>query len=345
MKSASRIGKNILITVAAPVAVYLIFLALTTAAGKPGFGTGSDMRVIIYNAIYSGFIALAMSYNLTSGRFDFSVGSVLILSLIAGGTLAKDWGVGPVGLVLLVVAVGMLCGLVSGLFYITLRLPPMVTSLGVAMVFEAIAFSMNKGGGIRLIGRFDLLIWGQPPYSFILLGAVLVVLIYLLNFTKFGYDCKSLQAGQKNAVEVGVNEKRNAVVCYVIAGALMACAGIMYLCQYGYIAPQTGLSSSSFMMSAFLPMFIGNALAKYSDRNIGVIMGALTQACISSGLVALGISSSGKTVVDGVICLLFLVYVSNSHKFGLMRVYREKRQRALAESGAVGDAADEAVHG
>ncbi len=330
MKKAKTIVKNFLITIAAPVLVYLFFFALTNLTGHSGFGVGSDLRTIAYNMVYSGFIALAVSYNLTSGRFDFSVGSVLILSLILGGNLAKELGGGPVVLVLLVVAVGLVCGLVSGLFYVTLRLPPMVTSLGVAMIFEAIGFAFNGANGIRLIGRFDILIWAQPKYSFLLLGVVLVILIYLLNFTRFGYNCRSLQTGQKNAVEVGVNEKLNSVLCYVIAGGLMACAGVLYLSQYGYIAPQTGLSSSSFIMSAFLPMFIGNALAKYSDRNIGVIVGAFCQACLSSGLVKMGCSSSMKTVMDGVVVLLFLVYVSNSYKFALHHAWKEKKAKALA---------------
>lgn len=330
MKKLGKITKNFLITVAAPVLVYLFFFALCNLTGHEGFGVGADFRTILYNMVYSSFIALAVSYNLTSGRFDFSVGSVLILSLIAGGSLAKMWDTGPVALLLLVLFFGLACGFVSGLINVLLRLPPMVTSLGVAMIFEAIAFKLNKSNGIRLIGKYNMLIWAQQPYSLILLACVLVILIYLLNFTKFGYDCKSLRTGQKNAVEVGVNENKNTVICYIIAGGLMACAGALYISQYGYIAPDTGLGSSRFIMSAFLPMFIGNALMKYSDRNIGVVMGAFVQACISSGLVKLGASSSLKTVMDGLIVLVFLIYVSNSYKFGLIHMYREKRARALA---------------
>lgn len=330
----AKIAKNTAITLAAPVLVYALFFGLCAATGKGGFGVGSDFRVILQNMTYSGFIALAMSYNLTSGRFDFSVGSVLILSVILGCTWARDLGLGPVGMLVLVLAVGLVCGLISGLVYITLRLPPMVTSLGVAMVFEAIAFQLNDSSGIRLMGNFNMLIWAQAPYNLILLGGVLAVLIYLLNFTRFGYNCRSLQTGQKNAVEIGINEKRNAVACYVLAGGLMACAGVVYISQYGYLAPQTGLSSSSFLLGAFLPMFIGNALAKYSDRNIGVIMGAFVQACISSGLVRLGVSSSVKAVIDGVVVLLFLVYISNSYKIGLHRMHKEKKELALRNAAA-----------
>ena len=330
----ARFGKNFIITISAPILVYLFFYTLCHATGHAGFGVGSDFRTILLNMVYSGLISLAVSYNLTSGRFDFSVGSVLILSVIAGGTLAKTWNGGAFEMLLLILAFGLICGLVSGLVYIALRLPPMVTSLGMAMIYEAIAFKLNDSNGIRLTSKFNMLIWAQPPYHLLLLAGVLLILIYLLNFTAFGYNCRSLQHGQKNAVDVGINEKRNAVICYIIAGGLMGCAGAVYISQYGYIAPQTGLNSVSFIMSAFLPMFIGGALAKYSDRNIGVIMGAFVQACISSGLVNMGVSSSLKAVIDGMVVLVFLVYVSNSYKLTLKKLFSQKKARALAEQSS-----------
>lgn len=339
-----RVFKNIFITILIPAVVYLLFFVLTRLFGGPNalkFGVGADLKTILYNTIYSSFIALAMSYNLTSGRFDFAVGSTLLLAVIGGGNFAQKVlldrvpdSIAPVVLLLCIVVVGMLCGLVSGIVYITLKLPPMVSSLGVAMVFEAIGFSINKGRGARFLGDFGLLIWAKPLYSAILMAVVLVILIYLLNFTKFGYDCRSLRTGQKNAVEVGVNENINSVACYIIAGAMMACAGAVLLSKSGMVSPDTGLSSSSYMMSAFLPMFIGQAMAPYSDRNIGTVIGAFCQACLTSGLVYLGCSSSLKTVVDGVVVLLFLVYTSNSYKVGLHKMWRDKKSAALAQLAA-----------
>lgn len=330
MNRLKRISINTLITLAPAVIVYLLFMLVTNLFGEAGFGVGGDLKIILYNTLYSGFIGLALSYNLTSGRFDFSVGSVLLLSVIAGGNLAKEWDLGPYGMLMLCLVIGMACGLVSGIVYITLKLPPMVSSLGVAMVFEAIGFTINKGKGVRLMTDFDLLIWSEPLYSVLLTVVVLIILIYLLNFTKFGYNCHSLKTGQKNAVEVGVNENTNSVICYVIAGALMACAGVLFLCKNGMVSPKSGLSSSSYMMSAFLPMFVGQALAKRSDRNIGTIIGAFCQACLTSGLIKLGCGSSMKTVLDGVVVLLFLVYTSNSYKVGLHRAWNEKKARALS---------------
>ena len=71
---------------------------------------------------------------------------------------------------------------------------------------------------------------------------VLLILSYILGYTKFGYNSKALKTGQKNAVDVGINEKLNAVLCYVIAGGLMGLrrcpvhlAVRLYRAVYGFV--------------------------------------------------------------------------------------------------------------
>lgn len=319
-------------TIAVPAIVYAIILLVCRAVGTPNalrFGIGSDWHNILLNTVYTGTIALAMSYNLTSGRFDFSVGSVLVLSAIVGGTIALRLHFGPFMMLVSMVAVGALLGLISGLVYVLLRLPPMIVSLGLAMIYEAFGFLVNKGAGLRMMGRSDLLIYAKEPNNLILIACILAVLVFLLNYTKFGYNTRALGSGQKNAVDVGINENRNAVTCYVIAGVLLALAGAVYVSQYGAISPEMGLSSSSYFMGAFLPIFIGGALARFSDRNIGIIIGAFIQACLTSAFAKLGFSSSLQMVLNGVIVLLFLVYASNQYKIFEFRQHREKRQRAV----------------
>jgi ribose/xylose/arabinose/galactoside ABC-type transport system permease subunit len=94
------------------------------------------------------------------------------------------------------------------------------------------------------------------------------------------------------------------------------------------MAPKLGLGSVAYIMNAFLPMFIGMALAKYSDRNIGIFIGAFVQACIISGFANLGFSTSLKSVLNAVIVLLFLLYTSNSYKIAEFQTMKEKRLKA-----------------
>ncbi len=149
-----KIGRNLLYSLWMPVVVYLFFVLLCAANGKTGFGVDSDLMIIVRNTIYSGLISLALSYNLTSGRFDFSIGSILILSTIIGANAALAWGLGPVPMLVLCILIGAALGTISGLVYIILRLPPIVVSVGVAMIYEAIGFLLNDGQGIRIIINF-----------------------------------------------------------------------------------------------------------------------------------------------------------------------------------------------
>lgn len=330
MGSMAKKGiKNVLMTIAIPVLTYVFFKIVCTLAGHPDFGTGSDLQTILYTTLYTGLIALAMSYNLPSGRFDYSVGATILLAGIIGGNIAKDMDLGAAGLLICVTALAMICGLVSGLLYVLLGLPPMVVSIGVTMVYEAIGLIYNDSKGVTLIGKNDMLIFARPPYSVIVVLVAVAILIILFNFTKFGYNWRALRSGQKIAVDIGINEKRNAVACYVIAGALLGIAACMYLSRYGSMSPESGLASSSFFMSAFLPLFIGGAIEKYSDKNIGVLMGALAQACITSGFAKLGFSNSLQTVLNGVIVMGFLIYTSNSYKLVLNKMYKSKLAKAL----------------
>lgn len=325
-----KIGKNIVMSLMIPVLVYLFFFILCNVTGHPGFGVGPDLQTIIYTSVYSGLIALAMSMNLTSGRFDFSIGATMVLAIILGGNIAKEYKLGAVGLLVITVLIGAVIGLVSGLVYTIMGLPPMVVSLGLAMIYEAIGFIFNRAKGVKLMGKNDMLIFARLPWAAVVIIVVLVILVIIWDYTKFGYNRKALASGQKISIDVGINEKKNAVICYVIAGVLLGVAGCVYISKYGTVSPETGLSSSAYFMTAFLPIFIGGAIAKYSSHPIAVFIGAVTQAFITSGLSRMGCSSSLMTVLNGVIVMAFLIYTSNSYLLVEQKLFHEKLEKAKA---------------
>lgn len=330
MKKGRKFLKKLVMMLIIPAVTYTIFFILCTVRGVKGFGVGSDFTVMLRNTIYTGFIALAVSYNLTSGRFDFAVGSTLILSTIMGGLITTNLGLGPVTMLGFSLLFGAVIGAVSGIAYVVLKIPPMVVSLGMAMIYEAIGFLLTGGSGVKLIGRSDLLIWANGPHIYILCAGIVAILFILLGYTKFGYDTRSLCTGQEIAVNLGINEKRNTVICYIVAGVCLAAAGVINMCVLGTVTPELGLGSASYIQNAFLPMFIGNLLAKYCDRNTGVIAGALTQAIIFAGIGKLGVPSAWQSVITGSICLLFFAYSCNSYKLVEMQMFKEKKERALA---------------
>lgn len=328
-----KLVSNLLHMVALPVAVYVLLQGICLIAGAKGFGVGSDLVVMVRNAITTGCIALAVSYNLTSGRFDFSVGATLVLAVLFSGRLTLALGLtglfGAIFQMLSTMLFGAILGAINGGVYVALRLPPMISSLGVCMLYEAIGYVFTQGSGVSIIGRNDLTIWAFAPYIYILIALILLALFLILNYTRFGYNTRSLQSGQEITVNAGVNEKKNAIGCYMIAGALLGTAGILNLCVYGKTDPEISLSSISYIQNAFLPMFIGGALAKYGDRNLGVMMGALVQAMITAAFGRLGISPSMQSILSGIIVISFFAYSGNIYKLEEMKLFHQKREAAL----------------
>ena len=325
---AAKILKNTGIMLILPVATYLFFFIFTRVLGYDGYGVGSNIQSMMYSAVYSGLVAQAMTINLQTGRFDFALGATLVLSAVVGGNIAKDIGADWFLFFVIVVAVAAVVGLVSGLVYVLLELPPMVVSLGLAMIYEAISFMVNKSKGIRMIGKTAILIWSRWPYGIILMVIVVALLVIVYDYSKIGYNRRALAGGQKIAVDVGIREKKNAVYCYIIAGALMGMAGLVWMSNIGFIEPSTGLASSSYFMNAFLPMFIGSIFGKYSSQPIAVFMGSITQAFIFSALSILRLSNSWQQVIIGVIVCIFLIYSSNSYKLEEAKMFKAKKLAA-----------------
>lgn len=322
-----KLSKNIGLTIMLPAIAYLFFFILCNVTGHSGFGVGPDLRTIIYSAVYNTLIAQAMSINLQTGRFDFAMGATLVLSGMIGGGIAQQLNFGPVMMLLTVLITGVVIGLISGIVYVTLSLPPMVISIGLAMVYEAVGFMLFENG-INLIGRTDLLIFAKLPYNMIIMVVVLIILVIVYDYTKIGYNRKALQGGQKIAVDVGIKEKKNAVWCYMLAGGLLALAAVVYLSKFGKIAPSTGLGSSSYFMNAFLPMFIGALFARYSSQPIAIFMGGIVQACLDSGLARMNVSTSVTTVINGLVVCAFLIYSFNAYKIVEIEMFKEKLLRA-----------------
>lgn len=333
-----KLGKSVITTIAIPVGVYIIAKILCIIFGDPSYATGSDLNTIIYNAIYTAMIALAMSYNLANGRFDFSIGAILVLTMIVGGNIAKEMVLGPAGFLIVLVVLGMAFGAISGLLYVILKLPPIITSLGCAMFFEAMGLLYNDSRGVTLLGKSrQMLIYSTPVVMIIVLIVVAIISSIIFEGTRFGYNHKALAAGQKIAVDLGINEKRNAVICYILSGALIGIAACMYLSKYGNVLPDAGLSSNTYFMCAFLPIFVGGVAGKYSNSTIGVIAGAFTSALLTSAFVKLGLSSSLQTVMNGVCVMGFLIYTSNSYKFVLKKLYKLKMKKAASSPNYVAD--------
>jgi len=186
--------------------------------------------------------------------------------------------------------------------------------------------------GVTLIGKADMLFIIQSPYIYILSGIVLVLLIFLINFTNFGYNLRSLASGQHIAVHTGINERKNAILAYAASGAVASIAGVITLARTGNVSAQLGLSTIQIMFQGFLPVFIGGILYKYSENMTAIFIGAVIQGFIASGFASLGFPLAVQNIFNAFLLLLLLIYTMNKHKFREFAMIQQRKKSAMQKS-------------
>ncbi len=312
--------KKITGTIIIPVLTFLILEIICLAHGENVITNmkGFD-NFVVYTAIVM-ITTIALSINLNSGRFDFSLGAMAALSSIIGAKVSYailGGGAGSAVLMLvLTVAVGAVLGLLSGLIYVSLRIPPIITSLGVTLIYEGIMYTLTGGKYVMQEVQNSSMsgFVGTWIYAAIIIVVVLGLTILVFDHTQFGYDYLALRYGQKVAVNTGIREIPNAIGCYSICGALMGIVGFLNAARNTTInGGQLNFGSISIMFTAFLPMFIGSYISRYSNEKFGFLLAAISMSLLNSTFAVLSnqVTASMQSIINAVLLLLFLIYLNN----------------------------------
>ena len=307
-------GKRLAGTIIIPVLVLIITNVICMSRGVTMFENSLNWLTFARAVANVSLVTFALSINLNSGRFDFSVGSIALLSSVFSATLAVNHELSPVVMLALSLLFGMLLGLASGLVYVTVKLPPMIVSLAVALFYEGMAYHFTKGHGVSFINNRELLDFASIPNYLIIIAVALIFMIIVFDHTTFGYEYKALQSGQKVSVNIGINEKKNAVICYAIAGLLMGAQGFVSSTTTGSIQMALNFGSIGPMFMAFLPMFIGGYIGRFSNDKLGYLLGAVSTSLISLLYVRLDVNSSAQQVVSALLLVGFLIFLNNENR-------------------------------
>ena len=315
-----KVSRRIIGTLAIPCMAAAILLILCAIGGKSMIANATSFNYFVQYIAIVMITTMALSVNLGSGRFDFSLGSMAVLSSVLAAKVTKAVLNGGSGSALVMLALGILfgglLGLASGGLYVTLKIPPIIASLGVTLIYEGVTFTVTSGKYVMDEVRNPSMtaFAGSWYYPAILIAAVLALMIYLFDHTRFGYDYRALQSGQKVAVNTGIREIPNALWCYVICGALMGIVGFLNAARSSNInGGALNFGSIGIMFTAFLPMFIGGYIGRFSNDKLGYFLAAICMSMLNSTFAAFSneISASMQSIINAVLLVVFLIYLNN----------------------------------
>ncbi|MDC7300609.1 ABC transporter permease [Agathobacter ruminis] len=320
--STAGTAKKIVGTFIIPVIVFLILEGLCLSKGEHIITNAKSFdNFIVYVAIVM-ITTIALSINLNSGRFDFSLGSMAALSAIIGAKISYAIFGGGKGsalcMLLVTIVAGLLLGLISGSIYVLLKIPPIITSLGVTLIYEGVMYTITDGKYLMTEVQNSSMAGfvGTWIYAAIIIVLVLVLTIVLFDHTRFGFDYNALKSGQKVSVNTGIKEVKNALICYTICGGLMGLVGFFNAARNTTInGGQLNFGSIAIMFTAFLPMFIGSYISRYSNEKVGFLLAAICMSMLNSTFAVFSneITASMQSIINAVLLVVFLIYLNNEH--------------------------------
>lgn len=307
--------------------MYVIMMILCYSNGKMYFGTLQMWKTLIVDIALSLTCAMGIGLQFKNGRFDFSGGAVMLVSAIVAGNVARDIGNNIVVMFVLCFVMCIALSLVVALFYVFGRVPIIISTIGMAMLYEAITCLIYDGQGINLVTNMTLRLFSTYPA--VLLPMLIAIGVYAFYScgTVSGKQSALLAGNQQAAVNIGINERKNVIISYLFSGIIFGAATVVYMAEGIHNASFSSMSTVGELFSNILPVFIGLIVAPFCGDTIGIIVGSVTLCLMSYGLTAvysneLGVSIS--TICTGVFILL--INVANAQGHMLVARHRKRRQ-------------------
>lgn len=291
-----KIVKRIVGALFLPAAMFVIMYIACQAAGKTYFGTWTMWRTLIPSIAASMTSAMGIGIQFKNGRFDFSGGAIMLLAAIIAGRLAQANNNSPVVFAVLCIAICVALSVGVSLLYVFGRLPIVISTIGIALLYESITPLIYGGAGVNLVATASLSQFSRFPLAiFPLVGALAVYAVYSY-LTVIGKQSRLLSNNQSAAVNIGINEQKNVIITYVFSGLIFGFATILYASSGILKASYSSLSTVGSLFSNILPVFIGLMLARFCGDTIGIFLGSVTLCLMSFGLQAIFSAEMGSAI-------------------------------------------------
>lgn len=256
----------------------LVLVAVLASALSPTFPTWSNISSILGNNAFVWILAMAMTFVITTGGIDLSVGSLYAL----GGVLAAKGAQSGTWLALLLpLGVCAVWGTVQGLLVAKARMAPFIVTLagllGARGLLQALT---NEGSTTYLVpagSAFRRL--GEGTWTPVIVVGVLFALGWvLLERTGFGANLTAIGGNENAAVLLGLPVARSKVLVYALSGTLAGLAGALGGSRLGSGVTTIGVG---YELTAIASVVIGGTLLTGGSGSIGgTVCGVLLLAVI-----------------------------------------------------------------
>ena len=279
----------------------------------PSFGTARVFFNLFTDNAFLALTAIGMTFVIISGGIDLSVGSVIALTGIVVAVLIGEHQWHPLQAFALVLAGAACFGAIMGGLIHFYRIQPFIVTLagmffarGLATTISADSIPINH----PFYGQVSGFGFGVPGGGWIgtqtlVLLAVMVAMIIVAHYTRFGNNVYSIGGDYQSAGLMGVPVGSTTIVIYTLSSMLAALGGI--LCSFyafsGYALAGVGLELDAIAAVVIGGTLISGGRGYVFGTLIGVLITGIIQTYISFHG---GLNSWWTKIVIGALLLFFI---------------------------------------
>ncbi|MGI9485769.1 MAG: ABC transporter permease [Geminicoccaceae bacterium] len=294
-----------------PLAMIFLVLAVMGVVEPARYFRLSNLNIILLEAALYLPLAMAMTFVITQRGIDLSIGSVAALTGIIMAFLIKSYGYPPWIAVIIAIGIGGVFGLINGLIITKFRVPDLIGTLAMDLVYRGFALVLAKG---LVLARFPDLITdiGRGRLSWFLPIPVIIGIVafvagyFLLKRTHFGRYSIAIGSNPEAAEMTGIAVNRHKIYAYMLMGAMAGLAGVMLTGKLNAIqatsAPYFNLHVIAAVVVGGTSLFGGRA------SMLGSFAGVLLLSMMINALVTLRIEFFWQSVASGVVIITSVAF-------------------------------------
>lgn len=296
--------------------ILLVVLCVAFSALSSNFLTVANWSNLLIVQATTGAMALGAIFVLILGEFDVSLGYMISFCMMTGAVLSEK-GISGVGTILIMVATGAVCGLLSGLLTVKVKISSFISTLGVGILLFGLNLAISNGevhssnipAIMTAIGQKKLLGIGLCFWILLLFCAVIYI---LLNHTTFGRNLYAVGGSEKIAFLAGVKTDRIRILAFVLSGAFTGLASVFQLGQAGAANPSSG---PNLLMPTYAIVFLSATAFTPGVYNVpGLLLSIVLLGVGINGLNLIGAPSWAEFVYNGGV-LIIAVFLSQLDRY------------------------------
>jgi ribose/xylose/arabinose/galactoside ABC-type transport system permease subunit len=288
----------------------LLIVAIALIAGfiEPRFWTVDNLVNLARQIVPLLIISVGQAFALISGGLDLALAAVMSLSGVAGTLAMKHSGIAAG--ISLMIAIGIVAGLLSGAIIAYFRTTPLVVTLGMLSVAQAGALILSNGTPIydvpaeysQFVG-FDSFV--GVPWSVWIGAATALAGWFLLRHTIFGRYVYAIGSNESAAMKSGVDVRLYKMLVYAVSGLCAAVAAVVLTAWVGSAQP---IAAPDITLQSLAAVILGGvALTGGRGSMLQVIYGVTMLSMLSNVMNMIGVSAYYQTLVIGIVIILAVV--------------------------------------